>query len=361
MESKKYKVWILWATWMVWQRFISLLENHPWFDIVLVAASPRSAWKPYMQAVQDRWAMDTQIPDNVKNLNVYAVKSDIEEIVTQVDFVFCALDIDKEKIREIENLYASKDIPVISNNSAHRWTDDVPMIIPEINHDHVDIIPSQQKNYWWIKWFIVVKSNCSIQSYIPALEPLKKYWIEKVLVSTYQAISGAWKTFETWPEMVDNVIPYIWGEEAKSEKEPLKVWGKIENWKIVNEQNINFSANCVRVPVLDGHMATVNVKFKEKPSIEQILEDWKNFKSFPQNENLPFAPKQFLKYFEEDNRPQTKLDRDLENGMWVSIWRLRDCKVLDYWFVCLSHNTIRGAAWGAILLAETLVKKAYLN
>ncbi len=358
--QKKYKIWILWATWMVWQRFISLLENHPWFDVVLVAASPRSAGKPFKQAVEWRWAMNTPIPENVKNLNVYAVKSDIEDIVPQIDFVFCALDIEKEKIKEIENIYAKKDIPVVSNNSAHRWTDNVPMVIPEINSDHFKIIDQQKKDNNWDKWFIVVKSNCSIQSYIPALEPLKKYWITEVMVSTYQAISWAWKTFESWPEMVDNIIPYIWWEEEKSEKEPMKVWWKIEWWKIVNKQNIKISANCIRVPTLDGHMAAVSVKFKNKTSKEDILKAWQDFSAIPQDKNLPFAPKKFLKYFEEADRPQTRLDRDLENWMWISIWRLRDCPVLDYKFICLSHNTIRWAAWGAILVAEGLVDAWYI-
>lgn len=359
--DKKFRVGILWATWMVGQRFISLLEWHPWFDIVLVAASPNSANKTYEDAVSKKWSMKTSIPNNIRNLNVFAVEEDLQKIVPQVDFVFCALDLDKNKIKEIENLYAQNWIPVVSNNSAHRWTKDVPMIMPELNHDHLDIIPIQQKNYWWDGGFIVVKSNCSIQSYIPALDPLLRFWIEKVFVTTYQAISWSWKTFNTWPEMIDNVIPFIWWEEEKSEKEPLKVWWKIEWNEIINEDKIIFSTTCIRVPVTDGHMASVSVKFKNKPSKEEILEIWRNFKWFPQENNLPFAPKQFLKYFEEDDRPQTKLERDLENGMWVSIWRLRECNVLDYKFVCLSHNTIRGAAWWAILVAETLVEKGYIR
>lgn len=358
---KKYKVWILWATWMVWQRFISLLENHPWFDTVLVAASPASAWKPYEEAVKDRWVMSTNIPENVKKLNVYIVESDLQYICSQVDLVFCALDLEKDKIKEIENLYAKNGIPVISNNSAHRWTEDIPMIIPEVNSKHLDIIPFQQKNNWWEKWFIAVKSNCSIQSYIPALEPLRKYWVEKIIVTTFQAISWAWKTFNSWPEMIDNVIPYIWWEEDKSEKEPLKVWWKIENWKIINDNSVSISANCVRVPVTDGHMAAICVKFREKPSKEQIIKDWQDFRWLPQTANLPFAPKQFLRYFEEENRPQTKLERDLENWMWISVWRLRDCNILDYKFISLSHNTIRWAAWWAILLAEMLVEVWYIK
>lgn len=359
--NKKFKVGILWATWMVGQRFISCLENHPWFDVTVLAASPSSAGKKYIDAVSWRWALKSEIPNNIKDMVLYAVEEDMDKIIPQVDFVFCALDLDKAKIKEIENTYAAKWIPVVSNNSAHRWTPDVPMIIPENNHDHLDIIPIQQKNNWWNKWFVVVKSNCSIQSYIPALDPLRKFWIEKVMVSTYQAISWAWKTFESWPEMIDNVIPYIWWEEEKSEKEPLKVWGKIEWNQIVNESWVMISAACIRVPVTDWHMATVSVKFKNKPSKEEIIEIWNNFKWLPQEKNLPSAPKQFIKYFTEDNRPQTKLERDLENWMWISVWRLRDCNIFDYKFICLSHNTVRWAAWWAVLVAETLVEKGYLK
>ena len=345
---------------MVGQRFITLLDKHPQFNIELLAASPRSAGKKYTDALGGRWAMRTPIPDSVKDMVVYNAEN-VEEIAPKVDFVFCAVDMKKDEIRALEEAYAKAECPVVSNNSAHRHTPDVPMIIPEINPEHAEIIAAQRKRLGTKRGFVAVKSNCSLQSYVPALHPLKKYGIEAVLACTYQAISGAGKTFETWPEMVDNVIPYIGGEEEKSEIEPLKIWGKIEGDKIVDADGPNITTQCLRVAASDGHMAAVFVKFKDKPSIEQIKEDWKNFSGVPQELGLPSAPKQFLNYFEEDNRPQTKLDRDLEGGMAVSIGRLREDKQYDYKFVCLSHNTLRGAAGGAVLMAELLAAKGYFD
>ena len=345
---------------MVGQRFITLLDKHPQFNIELLAASPRSAGKKYTDALGGRWAMRTPIPDSVKDMVVYNAEN-VEEIAPKVDFVFCAVDMKKDEIRALEEAYAKAECPVVSNNSAHRHTPDVPMIIPEINPEHAEIIAAQRKRLGTKRGFVAVKSNCSLQSYVPALHPLKKYGIEAVLACTYQAISGAGKTFETWPEMVDNVIPYIGGEEEKSEIEPLKIWGKIEGDKIVDADGPNITTQCLRVAASDGHMAAVFVKFKDKPSIEQIKEDWKNFSGVPQELELPSAPKQFLNYFEEDDRPQTKLDRDLEGGMAVSIGRLREDKQYDYKFVCLSHNTLRGAAGGAVLMAELLAAKGYFD
>ena len=358
---KQYQVGIIGATGMVGQRFITLMENHPWFNLKLLAASPRSAGKSYSEAVGNRWAMATPIPDSVKDMIVYDATADIQEIASQVDFVFCAVDMKKDEIRALEEAYAKAECPVVSNNSAHRHTDDVPMIIPEINPEHAEIIEAQKKRLGTKRGFVSVKSNCSLQSYVPALHPLMKYGITQVLTCTYQAISGAGKTFETWPEMVDNVIPYIGGEEEKSEVEPLKIWGKIEGDKIVDATTPSITAQCLRVPASDGHMAAVFVKFENKPSIEQIKADWKAFSGVPQELALPSAPKQFLHYFEEENRPQTKLDRNLEGGMAVSVGRLREDSQYDYKFVCLSHNTLRGAAGGAVLMAELLAAKGYFD
>ena len=359
--DQKLRVGILGATGMVGQRFISLLENHPWFEVVTLAASPRSAGKTYEEAVGDRWKMDTPMPEAVKKIVVHNV-NEVEEVAKTVDFVFSAVDMSKDEIRAIEEAYAKTETPVVSNNSAHRWTPDVPMVIPEVNPEHLDIIASQRKRLGTKKGFIAVKSNCSIQSYVPALSPLRKYGIKQVLACTYQAISGAGKTFETWPEMLDNVIPYIGGEEEKSEQEPLKLWGHIEDGKIVDATEPNITAQCLRVPVSDGHMAACFVSFKgEKPSIEQIKADWAAFSGRAQELNLPSAPKQFLHYFEEADRPQTKLDRMLEGGMAVSIGRLRPDTQYDYKFVCLSHNTLRGAAGGAVLLAELLCAEGYIT
>ncbi len=358
---KQYNVGIIGATGMVGQRFITLMENHPWFNLKVLAASPRSAGKTYTEAVGNRWAMSTPIPEDVKDMIIYDATADIDKIAAQVDFVFCAVDMKKDEIRALEEAYAKAECPVVSNNSAHRHTPDVPMIIPEINPDHADIIAAQKKRLGTKRGFISVKSNCSLQSYVPALHPLMKYGITQALTCTYQAISGAGKTFETWPEMVDNVIPYIGGEEEKSEIEPLKIWGKIEGDQIVDATTPSITAQCLRVAATDGHMAAVFVKFENKPSIEQIKEDWAAFKGEPQDLELPSAPKQFLNYFEEDNRPQTKLDRNLEGGMAVSIGRLREDKQYDYKFVCLSHNTLRGAAGGAVLMAELLAAKGYFD
>lgn len=358
---KQFKVGIIGATGMVGQRFSILLENHPWFKVVAVAASPRSKGKTLEEAIGDRWAMPKPIPESMKNLIVYDATADIKEIAAQVDFVFCAVDMKKDEIKALEEAYAKAECPVISNNSAHRSTPDVPMIIPEVNPEHAEIIHSQRKRLGTKRGFIAVKSNCSIQSYVPALAPLMDYGVTKCLACTYQAISGAGKTFETWPEMVDNLIPFIGGEEEKSELEPLKVWGKIEGDKIVNATSPSITTQCLRVPVSDGHTAAVFVSFEKKPAKEEILKLWKEFKGVPQELNLPSAPKQFLNYFEEDNRPQAKLDRDLENGMAISIGRLREDSQYDYKFVCLSHNTVRGAAGGAVLMAELLAAKGFLD
>lgn len=349
---KQFRVAVIGATGMVGQRFLTLLENHPNFKVTVLAASPRSAGKPYKEAVKGRWVMPTEMPKEVENFIVYDALKDIETIAKQVDFAFCAVDMDKKAIRELEEAYAKAECPIMSNNSAHRWTKDVPMIVPEINWEHSEVVQAQRKRLGTKKGFIAVKSNCSIQSYVPALEPLRKFGITKVLATTYQAISGAGKTFESWPEMIDNVIPFIGGEEEKSEQEPLKVFGKVEKGEIVKATTPNITSQCIRVPVTDGHMAAVFVSFQEKPTIEEIKKLWKDFKGIPQELSLPHAPKQFLHYFEEDNMPQTKLHRDLEKGMAVSIGRLREDSQYDYKFVCLSHNTLRGAAGGAVLMAE---------
>ncbi|WP_337484320.1 aspartate-semialdehyde dehydrogenase [Porcipelethomonas sp.] len=358
---KHYKAGIIGATGMVGQRFATLLENHPWFEVTALAASPRSAGKTYEEAVGNRWAMTSPMPEKMKNMVVLNAVDDIEKIAGLVDFVFCAVDMKKDEIKALEEKYAKAEIPVVSNNSAHRGTPDVPMVVPEINDEHIQIIESQRKRLGTKKGFIAVKSNCSIQSYVPALNPLMEYGITKVLACTYQAISGAGKTFETWPEMLDNLIPFIGGEEEKSEQEPLKVWGHIEGDKIVNAQTPSITTQCLRVPVSDGHTAAVFVSFDKKPSKEEILNKWAAFKGAPQELDLPSAPKQFIHYFEEDNRPQAKLDRNLEGGMAVSVGRLREDTQYDYKFVCLSHNTLRGAAGGGVLLAELLAAKGYFD
>ena len=358
---EKYKVGIIGGTGMVGQRFVTLMENHPWFQLTAIAASPRSAGKTYEQAVANRWAMKKPIPEEAKNLIVLDAQADVQKIADLVDFVFCAVDMKKEEIRALEETYAKAECPVVSNNSAHRWTDDVPMVVPEMNPEHLEVIPAQRQRLGTTRGFIAVKSNCSIQSYAPALHPLRKYDIEKVLVCTYQAISGAGKTFERWPEMIDNVIPYIGGEEEKSEQEPLKVWGKVENGQIVKAAGPAITAQCLRVPVSDGHTAAVFVTFKNKPTMEQTKADWAQFRGRAQELELPSAPKQFIHYFEEDNRPQAKLDRELEGGMAVSMGRLRPDTQYDYKFVGLSHNTLRGAAGGAVLLAELLCAENYIT
>ncbi len=358
---KKYKVGIIGATGMVGQRFATILENHPWFEVVVLAASPRSAGKKYTEALGNKWVMDTPVPASMADMIVKDATADVEEIASMVDFVFCAVDMKKDEIKALEERYAKAECPVVSNNSAHRGTPDVPMIVPELNADHVKVIPAQRKRLGTKRGFIAVKSNCSLQSYVPALFPLSKFGVKDVLVCTYQAISGAGKTFDTWPEMVDNVIPYIGGEEEKSEQEPLKIWGKVEGDKIVNATSPRFTAQCLRVPVSNGHMGAVFVRFENKPSKEEILETWKNFKGRAQELELPSAPKQFLNYFVEDNMPQTKLQRNLEGGMAISIGRLREDTQYDYKFVCLSHNTLRGAAGGAVLMAELLCAEGYMD
>ena len=359
---KQYRVGILGATGMVGQRFVTLLSKHPWFSLRVVAASQRSAGKTYQSAVEGRWAMDTLIPDTTKNLIVLDVHRDKERIAGAVDFLFCALDMSKEEIRTLEEAYAKLECPVISNNSAHRWSDDVPMVIPEINSEHLQLIAAQRKRLGTTRGFIAVKSNCSLQSYVPALHPLRKYGLERVLVCTYQAISGAGKTFATWPEMHDNCIPYIGGEEEKSEKEPMKLWGRLEHDRIIPAQTPQITAQCIRIPCSDGHLAACFMKFTDGiiPDVEMIRSEWENFTSPLDALSLPSAPKKFLTYFDDNDRPQTRMDRMLENGMGISIGRLRPDTQYDYKFVCLSHNTLRGAAGGAILLAELLCAKGYI-
>lgn len=358
---KEFKVGIIGATGMVGQRFITLLDGHPWFKVVALAASARSAGKTYEEALGKRWAMKSPIPENIKSMKIYDATENAKDLVKLVDFVFCAVDMKKDEIKKLEEMYAKLECPVISNNSANRFTEDVPMIIPEINDDHAVIIDTQRKRLGTKKGFVAVKSNCSLQSYVPALHPLMGLGITKALACTYQAISGAGKTFESWPDMLDNVIPFIGGEEEKSEKEPLKIWGKIENNKIIPASSPSITTQCIRVPVSDGHLAAVFVSFEKKTTIEDIKKAWAEFEGAPQKLGLPSAPKQFLHYFEEDNRPQTKYERNLENGMAVSIGRLREDSQYDYKFVCLSHNTIRGAAGGAVLMAELLAAKGYLD
>ena len=358
---KQFNVGIIGATGMVGQRFATLLENHPWFHVKVLAASPRSAGRTYKEAVGARWCMQKPMPKAMEDMIIKDATADIEAISKEVDFVFCAVDMKKDEIRALEEAYAKAECPVISNNSAHRFTKDVPMIVPELNADHAAIIPAQRKRLGTKRGFIAVKSNCSLQSYVPALFPLSKFGIERVLVCTYQAISGAGKTLENCPEIIDNVIPYIGGEEEKSEREPLKLWGKIVGDEIVPATEPAFTAQCLRVPVSDGHMGAVFVDFKNKPSKEEMIDIWTKFSGRAQELNLPSAPKQFLHYFTEDNLPQTKLQRDLEGGMAVSIGRLREDTQYDYKFVCLSHNTLRGAAGGAVLMAELLAAEGYLD
>ena len=357
---KQYKVGVVGATGMVGQRFITLLAEHPWFQLTTLAASSRSAGKTYAEAVGDRWMMQTPMPDCVKEMVVMDA-ADVEKVAATVDFVFCAVNMKKDEIKALEEAYAKAECPVVSNNSAHRFTPDVPMVVPEINADHIEIIHAQRKRLGTKRGFIAVKSNCSLQSYVPALHPLREYGITKCLVCTYQAISGAGKTFGTFPEIVDNVIPYIGGEEEKSEQEPLKLWGHIEGDRIISATSPSFTAQCLRVPVSDGHMGAVFVSFEKKPTQEEILNAWQSFHGAAQDLQLPSAPKQFLHYFSENDRPQPKLDRMIENGMAVSIGRLREDTQYDYKFVCLSHNTLRGAAGGAVLLGELLAAKGYFD
>ncbi len=357
---KQYRVGIIGCTGMVGQRFATLLAEHPWFTVSVLAASPRSAGKSYAEAVGNRWALATPMPEALKEMTVYDA-SQVDTVAAQADFVFCAVDMPKQEIRALEEAYAKAECPVVSNNSAHRGTADVPMIIPELNADHVEVIPYQRKRLGTQRGFIAVKSNCSLQSYVPALYPLSKWGVTKSLVCTYQAISGAGKTFERWPEMVDNLIPYIGGEEEKSEQEPLKIWGHVENGVIVPATAPAFTAQCLRVPVSDGHFAAVFCSFEKKPTREEILETWRSFRGRAQELDLPSAPKQFLHYFEEDNMPQTRLHRGLEGGMAISLGRLREDTQYDYKFVGLSHNTLRGAAGGAVLLAELLCAEGYMD
>ncbi len=357
--EKKLRVGILGATGMVGQRFISLLENHPWYEVVTVAASPRSAGKTYEEAVGDRWKMTTPMPEAVKKLVVMNV-NEVEKVAASVDFVFSAVDMTKDEIRAIEEEYAKTETPVVSNNSAHRWTPDVPMVVPEVNPEHFDVIEFQKKRLGTTRGFIAVKPNCSIQSYAPVLTAWMEYEPYEVVATTYQAISGAGKTFKDWPEMEGNIIPYIGGEEEKSEQEPLRIWGHIENGQIVKAESPVITCQCIRVPVLNGHTAAVFVKFKKKPTKEQLIEKLVNFKGLPQELELPSAPKQFIQYLEEDNRPQVSLDVDFEHGMGISVGRLREDTVYDYKFVGLSHNTVRGAAGGAVLCAELLTAKGYI-
>ena len=358
--SEKLKVGILGGTGMVGQRFISLLEDHPWFEVKAIAASERSAGKTYEEAVGERWKMTTPMPEAVKKLIVLNV-NEVEKVSAEVDFVFSAVDMTKEEIRAIEEAYARTETPVVSNNSAHRWTPDVPMVVPEINPEHFDVIEAQRKRLGTKKGFVAVKPNCSIQSYAPVLTAWKEFEPYEVVATTYQAISGAGKTFKDWPEMVENVIPYIGGEEEKSEKEPLRLWGKVENGRIVPTGSPVITCQCIRVPVLNGHTAAVFVKFKKKATKEQLIEKLESFKGLPQELSLPSAPKQFIRYMEEDNRPQVTLDVDYENGMGISVGRIRKDSVYDWKFIGLSHNTVRGAAGGAILCAETLKAQGYIT
>ncbi len=358
--NAKLKVGILGGTGMVGQRFIALLENHPWFEVTTIAASPRSAGKTYEEAVGGRWKMTTPMPEAVRNIAVKNV-NEVAEVAAEVDFVFSAVDMTKEEIRKIEEEYAKAETPVVSNNSAHRWTPDVPMVVPEINPGHFEVIGAQRKRLGTARGFIAVKPNCSIQSYAPVLTAWMEFEPYEVVATTYQAISGAGKTFKDWPEMVGNVIPYISGEEEKSEKEPLRIWGKVENGVIVPAKSPVITCQCIRVPVLNGHTAAVFVKFRQNPTKEQLVEKLVNFKGLPQELGLPSAPKQFIRVMEEDNRPQVALDVDFENGMGISVGRIREDSVYDWKFVGLSHNTVRGAAGGAILCAETLKAQGYIT
>ena len=358
--SEKLKVGILGGTGMVGQRFIALLENHPWFEVTTIAASPRSAGKTYEEAVGDRWKMTTPMPEAVKKIIVKNV-NEVEQVASEVDFVFSAVDMTKEEIKKIEEDYAKTETPVVSNNSAHRWTPDVPMVVPEINPEHFDVIEFQKKRLGTKRGFVAVKPNCSIQSYAPVLTAWKEFEPYEVVATTYQAISGAGKTFNEWPEMVGNIIPYIGGEEEKSEQEPLRLWGEIKDGVIVKADAPVITTQCIRVPILNGHTAAVFVKFAKKPTKEELIDRLRKFKGEPQELNLPSAPKQFIQYLEEDNRPQISLDVDYENGMGVSVGRLREDTLYDYKFVGLSHNTIRGAAGGAVLCAEMLTAKGYIQ
>ncbi len=357
---KKYNIGIIGATGTVGQRFILLLENHPWFNIKVLAASSKSANQNYFEAIKNKWVMEKSIPESIKNMKIYDAEKDIIKISSMVDFIFCAVNMEKQKIRNLEEMYAKCECPVVSNNSANRFTSDVPMIIPEINSDHMKIIPIQKNRLKTKKGFIAVKSNCSLQSYVPAIHPLLDLDINKILVCTYQAISGAGKTFKTWPEMVDNLIPFIDGEEEKSEKEPLKIWGNIKNNRIINNNSFNITSQCFRIPINNGHSAAVFMSFEKKISLEDIIKKWQNYKGIPQKLNLPSAPKQFLHYFKNSNMPQIKSAINLENGMSISIGRLREDSQYNIKFVCMSHNTLRGAAGGAILLAELLCAEGYI-
>ena len=358
--EQKLKVGILGATGMVGQRFIALLEHHPWFEVTAVAASERSAGKTYEEAVGGRWKMDTPMPEAVKHLVLKNV-NEVEQVASGVDFVFSAVDMSKEEIRAIEDAYAKTETPVVSNNSAHRWTPDVPMVIPEINPEHFEVIEAQKKRLGTTRGFVAVKPNCSIQSYAPVLSAWKEFEPTEVVATTYQAISGAGKTFKEWPEMIENILPYIGGEEEKSEQEPLRIWGEVKDGQIVKAAKPVITTQCIRVPVLNGHTAAVFVKFAKKPTKEQLIEKLVQFKGLPQELELPSAPKQFIQYLEEDNRPQVTLDVDFENGMGISVGRLREDTVYDFKFVGLSHNTVRGAAGGAVLCAETLTAKGYIQ
>ena len=357
--NQKLKVGVLGGTGMVGQRFVTLLENHPWFEVVAIGASERSAGLPYEKAVEGRWKLEQPIPEAVKNIEVKKASA-VKQFADEVDLVFCAVDMKKDEILELEEMYAKAEIPVISNNSAHRFTEDVPMIIPEINPEHAAVIEKQRQRLGTKRGFIAVKSNCSLQSYVPPIHALMQFKPDRVLASTYQAISGAGKTFSDWPEMLDNVIPYIGGEEEKSEKEPLKIWGTVEGNRIVPAKGPLISAQCYRVPVVDGHMASVYVSFQNKPDRDEILRCWKEFKGKPQLLKLPSAPSQFLTYFDQNDRPQSRLDRDVENGMGIAVGRLREDSLFDYKFTCLSHNTIRGAAGGGVLMAELLKAESWI-
>ena len=354
----KLKVGIIGATGMVGQRFIMLLNDHPYFEITALVASPRSAGQKYGKAIIGRWKMTSPCPENILNMEIIS-SDEVEKVGSMVDFVFCAVAMSKDETKALEERYAKAEIPVVSNNSANRWTPDVPMVIPEINDKHLEVIEAQRKRLGTKRGFIAVKPNCSIQSYVPLLTPLMKFGIKEVVATTYQAISGAGKTFNEWPEMVDNLIPFIGGEEEKSEKEPLRVWGKVEGGEILPATSPIITTQCLRVPVTDGHTAAVFVKFENKPTKEEILEAWKNYSGKPQALGLPSAPEQFITYFEEDNRPQAKLDRDIYGGMGITAGRLREDTVYDYKFVGLSHNTLRGAAGGAVLIAELLYREGY--
>ncbi|MGO5336461.1 aspartate-semialdehyde dehydrogenase [Bilifractor sp. LCP19S3_H10] len=358
--DRKLRVGILGATGMVGQRFVTLMENHPWFEVTAVAASARSAGQTYEEAVGGRWKMETPMPEYVKNMTVMNI-TEVEKVTALVDFVFCALNMPKDQIREIEDLYAKAETPVVSNNSANRWTPDVPMVVPEINDSHFDVIPYQRKRLGTTRGFIAVKPNCSIQSYAPVLTAWMKFEPTEAVVTTYQAISGAGKTFKDWPEMEGNVIPFISGEEEKSEQEPLRIWGHIENGEIVKAEGVKITSQCLRVPVLNGHTAAAFVNFRKNPSKEELIDAMESFRGYPQEHNLPSAPKQFIRYMTEDDRPQVRLDVNFENGMGISVGRLREDSIFDWKFVGLSHNTLRGAAGGAVLCAETLVDKGYIT